>query len=193
MISDGTAASAPRVGESCLTVLDWTGTVEVVEEPALDPEQPIVRFRVVDSNLYGATARKRVTGTLWDWVKPYVHPRLEAVTIDLHQPLDELRAFLPLVLPRRRRADDRAARLAARSPTSARHRRGLRVDLRFDVAEAADDARSARRRPSRRSAPRRSRRGTRPGSSGTPSSPSSPSRPPPTRRSTRSARRSSTC
>ncbi|MFN8642441.1 MAG: hypothetical protein U0802_12615 [Candidatus Binatia bacterium] len=99
VVSDGLARVGTAVGESCLNVLDWTGTVEVLEEPALDPSQPIVRFRVVDTNLYGKDGKKSVTGTIWDWVKQYVHPRFEAVTIDLAQPLAELRGFLPSVLP----------------------------------------------------------------------------------------------
>ncbi|MDX2166977.1 MAG: lytic transglycosylase domain-containing protein [Deltaproteobacteria bacterium] len=131
--SDGLARVGTAVGDKCLNVLDWKGTVEVLEEPTLDPETPTVRFRVVDSQLFGEGHRKRVTGTLWDWVKAYVHPRFEAVTIDLRPPLDELRAFLPTVLPagseEARRLID-SLRLAGVQVTDA----GVRLDLRFDVA-----------------------------------------------------------
>jgi hypothetical protein len=133
--SAGRGRVGTAVGQSCLTLVDWTGTVEVFEEPSTDPERPVVRFRVVDSNLYAADGRKRITGTLWDWVKSYVHPRFEAVTVDLEQPLGELRTFLPLVLPR---ADaehttqllDSIGLAGARAVDS-----GLVVDLRFDVPE----------------------------------------------------------
>jgi hypothetical protein len=133
------SAAQARVGTSvgtmCLTLLDWSGTVEVLEEPVLDPVLPIVHFRVVDSNIYGADAKKRVTGTLWDWVKTSVHPRLEAVTVDLGQPFAELRAFLALVLPRESDAQtahllDSLALVAVRPVET-----GVAVDVRFDVAE----------------------------------------------------------
>jgi len=135
--SAGRARVGTAVGENCLTLIDWTGTVEVLEAPEVDPERPTVRFRVVDSNLYAADGRKQVTGTLWDWVKSYVHPRFEAVTIDLDQPLGELRAFLPLVLPRTdaeqtARLLDSVGLAGARAEDS-----GLTIDLRVDVPELA--------------------------------------------------------
>jgi hypothetical protein len=135
--SAGKGRVGTALGQRCLTWLDWTGTVEIVEEPAVDPDKPIVRFRVIDSNLYGANGRKGVTGTLWDWVKSYVHPHFEAVTVDLEQPAAELRAFLPLVLPREDTQQtthllDSIALAGARAADS-----GLTVDLRFDVPELA--------------------------------------------------------
>ncbi len=141
--SAGRARIGTAVGQSCLNLLDWTGTVEVEEEPALDPALPIVRFRVVDSNLYGENGKKRVTGTLWDWVKTYVHPRLEALTVDLRQPLAELRAFLPLVLPHES-AEQTMRLLDSLSLAGARVvDTGLTVDVRFDVAEAVAAAPTA--------------------------------------------------
>jgi len=147
-----TAAGVGRVGtavgESCLTLLDWKGTVEALEEPTVDAAQPIVRFRVVDSHLFGSDGRKQVAGTLWDWIKSYVHPRLEAVSVDLHQPLDELRAFLPLVLP----ADDGAQTAALLDSIALADprfgARGLSVDLRFEAPDAPTPAVDAAVTPS---------------------------------------------
>jgi hypothetical protein len=141
--SAGKGRVGTAVGESCLTVLDWKGTVEVDEEASLDPTLPIVRFRVVDSNLYGENGKKRVTGTLWDWVKAYVHPRLEAVTIDLNQPLGELRAFLPLMLPSES-AEQTTGLLGSMRLVDARViDTGLSLGLRFDVAERSAAAPTA--------------------------------------------------
>ena len=134
VISDGQARVGTSVGSKCLNVIDWTGTVEVFEQPELDAKAPIVRFRVVDSNLYGKDGKKSVTGTFWDWVKKYVHPRLETVTIDLAQPLADLREFLPSVLPdnaeEARKLID-SIRLADAKVTPS----GVRLDVRFDVDE----------------------------------------------------------
>jgi hypothetical protein len=135
--SAGKARVGTAVGSSCLTLVDWAGTAEIDEEPVLDPALPIVRFRVVDSNLFASDGRKRVTGTVWDWVKQYVHPRLEAVTIDLNQPLAEVRGLLPLLLPRET-AEQTTALLASVTLAAARVTdRGLAIDLRFDVPEVA--------------------------------------------------------
>ncbi len=133
--SDGVARVGTAVGRRCLNVIDWTGTVEVLEQGELDPTTPVVRFRVVDSNVYGKDGKKSVTGTFWDWVKKYVHPRLETVTVDLAQPLTDLRDFLPTVLPD---DGDAARRLidSIRIADATVNDAGLRLDLRFDIDEA---------------------------------------------------------
>ncbi len=134
--SAGRARVGTAIAGRCLSVFDWTGTAEIDEEPALDAAAPIIRFRVVDSNLYAAEGGKRVTGTLWDWVKSYVHPRLEAVTVDLQRPLDELRGFLPVVVPHDD-AEQIEHLLESVAITGARViDRGLSADVRFDVPEA---------------------------------------------------------
>ena len=135
VVSDGAARVGTAVGSRCLNVIDWRGTVEVLEEPALDTSAPVVRFRVVDSHLYGADGRKRVTGTLWDWVKAYVHPRFEAVTINLRQPLDELRALLPDVLPGDGGARARTVIDSLRLASVQVDTGGVRVGLRLEVPE----------------------------------------------------------
>jgi hypothetical protein len=132
VISDGKGRVGTAVGDNCLTLIDWQGRVEVDEEPSLDPSLPIVRFRVVDSDLYAEGGGKRVTGTLWDWVKSYVHPRLETVILDLHQPIDELRAFLPLVLPS---TADTTLQDSLRLSAVSADAEGLRVELAFEVAD----------------------------------------------------------
>jgi hypothetical protein len=100
VLSRGAADWGLNVGGSCLTLLDWEGSVEVIEEPLLDPVRPVVRFRVVDSHVYGAERRKTFgISRLWDWIKDGVHPQLERVEIDLDTAIEEVRALLPLVLP----------------------------------------------------------------------------------------------
>lgn len=84
----------------CLFPVSWQGRVESELEPWLDPALPLVHFRVVDSTVLerdGSPAG--AASVLWDWVKRYVHPRLELLSIDLAKPVSDLRAVLPLFLP----------------------------------------------------------------------------------------------
>ena len=84
----------------CLFHVSWQGRIDSLLEPSLAPGIPIVHFRVVDSSLRerdGSPAG--AAATLWDWVKRYVHPRLERLEIDLAAPIADLRAVLPLFLP----------------------------------------------------------------------------------------------
>lgn len=98
--SDVDASFGTLVLGVCLFPVSWQGRIESLLEPSLDPGVPIVHFRVVDSSL-----RERDGGpagaaaALWDWVKRYVHPRLERLEVDLAAPVADLRAVLPLFLP----------------------------------------------------------------------------------------------
>lgn len=138
-----TAARA-RVGGwvmgRCLPVHSWDGRIEVLEEPRVEPDSAVVRFRVVDSGVTGASGGKGVTGTLWDFVKAYAHPKLEEFVVDLRTPLQELGEVLPLFLPQ---ADLSRTRLLLDSLAiqSARvDEEGMIVVLRLDVSEFAEEA-----------------------------------------------------
>jgi hypothetical protein len=107
VVARGDARVGTPVAGRCLVGLQWRGLVEVFETPAL--EAGAVAFRVVDSNVYDERGRKRLgSGVVWDLVKAHVHPRLAAVRLDVGRTVEELRAWLPLVLPG---PAERAARL----------------------------------------------------------------------------------
>jgi hypothetical protein len=96
--SRGEARIGTAVGSRCLVLLSWKGILETFAEVGL--EQTVLTFRVADSHVYDEQHRKRLlTGRVWDLVKGYAHPRLASLRIDVGRPFDELRAWLPLVLP----------------------------------------------------------------------------------------------
>ena len=100
IVTSAKARAGTPLGSRCLTVLDWEGDIEVFQKPTIEPKGPTLGFHVTNSNLYEKNGQKRVaTGILWDWVKQYVHPRLSALSVDLHAPLTELQRLLTQVLP----------------------------------------------------------------------------------------------
>lgn len=127
------------MGNWCVGVTHWRGRVDVLMQPVVHPTMPIVEFRVVDSHLYNEAGEKSFTGTVWDWFKARVHPRLETVRVDLYGPVTELKLFLPLVLgasdARRSQQVIDTLRIDSVTPTPD----GLRVDVRLEVPELSDD------------------------------------------------------
>ncbi len=98
--SQGKALVGTLVADRCLPLLEWSGFVEVLEEPVLSPHPGVVEFRVVDSKLYGLDGEAPgVAGTLWEWMKSYVHPRLERLRLDLNPAFAEVRSLLPVLFP----------------------------------------------------------------------------------------------
>jgi len=101
VVTRGEARVGTRIGDECLAPLQWDGFIEAFEEPHVSADQKALEFRVVQSNIYDATWKKRfLTGKLWDLVKQYVHPQLESVRIDVGGAVQDLRSFLPLVVAR---------------------------------------------------------------------------------------------
>jgi hypothetical protein len=94
------AQAGTVINGRCLTLLDWAGFVEVTEQPVLGTQEGVVEFRVMDSKVYGPDGeRQGATGVLWDWLKSYVHPRLEAVRLDINPTLAEIKAMVPVAFP----------------------------------------------------------------------------------------------
>lgn len=78
------ARGGTPVGTSCMLPFDWKGTIELRESAFIADIPQAVAFRIIDSNLLDETGTRRsVPGVLWNWVKLYVHPRMEAFTFDL--------------------------------------------------------------------------------------------------------------
>jgi hypothetical protein len=134
LVTRGEARVGTPIGDQCLAPIQWNGFLEVFEEPYLGDGQRVLQFRVVDSNIFDAEWKKRFfTGKIWDLVKQYVQPRLEAVTIDLNAAVQDVRDVLPLAVDRRdaerlQRLLD-SVRLADAAVTDA----GVRLTLAFAI------------------------------------------------------------
>jgi len=88
------------IGSTCIPLLNWNGFIEVFQEPLLSSYPGVVEFKVVDSKIYKEEIESPgVFGTLWDWIKKYVHPRFNRLQMNLQPVLDELRGLLGLVFP----------------------------------------------------------------------------------------------
>lgn len=97
-------AGVPIAG-TCMGLFEWEGYIEVLQRLVLNEKDWQARFETIDSRVYN-TGRKPVTiaGKLWDLIKAHVHPYLNQTRIELAPPLQEVKAFLPLVfLPEERR------------------------------------------------------------------------------------------
>lgn len=99
MISHAETRIGTRVGSRCIVVTDWSGTIETAQTVELEPGGSALRFNVVDSKVHDENVAAGVPiGMIWGRVKDYVHPRLDAIRIDLAPALEDLRAVLRLML-----------------------------------------------------------------------------------------------
>ena len=112
VMSDPTASSSPSgirvkvqgegrtgspVGELCIPLVPWTGFVEVLMAPSLIPHTNRVSLEVIDSSMFNAQGKADLSGTIWNWAKQHVHPRLASIEIDFDNLLNDLRVVAPLL------------------------------------------------------------------------------------------------
>lgn len=140
VVSDFDAKLGAGVGNWCLNATRQKGVLDAALEPRLHPTLPIVEFRVVGSDIYDVDGTQRFTGPLWDWVRSQVHPHLEALRIDLYQPISELRTFLPVIFPRSDFARVKQLLESVALSDVAIADDGIRVRVRLDVAPAPPSA-----------------------------------------------------
>jgi hypothetical protein len=131
----GEAELAAEVGDTCLAPIVWDGSIEIFERPRLDDW--LLRFDVVDSNLYGRSGDKAaLVGPLWDRIKGSIQPHFGAVTIDLGGPFRELREFLPTIVPAEN-AEEASRVIETLRPTGVSvTTRGIVIDASFVVPDA---------------------------------------------------------
>ncbi len=83
----------------CLRVTEWEGYVEVLQQVWLNSAWQ-VRFETKESRFYDQRRNKvSLPKPFYDLVATYLYPYLDAMAIDLSEPKNEIREFLPLVFP----------------------------------------------------------------------------------------------
>lgn len=134
-----------RLGSRCIVLTDWSGTIETAQTVELEPGGETLRFTVVDSKVRDEKVSTGVSvGVVWDWIKKYVHPRLDAVRIELAPALEDLRGVLRLVL----QTDSEAVHESLESITPESVSvvdNGLLVELGMRVPEVPEPPRPAAR------------------------------------------------
>lgn len=92
-------AGVPVLG-NCVGSFGWEGYIEVLQVPLLDAKRWQARLETLDSRVYNTKGKpETIAGRFWDLIKTHVHPYLGQVRIELAPPLQEMKAFLPLVFP----------------------------------------------------------------------------------------------
>ncbi len=95
VLLDLEARGGTPLGARCLLPFSWRGQLELFETARFGEVPTRLEFHVTDSRLSAATDAATTAPTvLWNWVKQFVHPRIEAVGIDLATLIDDARRLL---------------------------------------------------------------------------------------------------
>ena len=84
----------------CIPFLNWTGYTQILSQPILDSNKPIIRLQILESNLYSDNDELLSSGEDWGFFKQQIHPFFSRFRLDLTPSINEIKSFLPLILPR---------------------------------------------------------------------------------------------
>jgi hypothetical protein len=99
LVTDVQANVGTHFAGKCRFSRTWNGVVETEQSAQLRPGVPVVVFRTVDSRLLRADDGENALPRFMEgWMRDYVYPRLDGVSIDLSPAISGIEELLSLVL-----------------------------------------------------------------------------------------------
>ena len=99
MKMDGEGRTGSPVGNFCLPLVPWKGTIDVLLAPSKESQNNTVQFKIVDSIVSSSDGKVDMSGVIWNWTKQYVHPRLSTMHINFAKSLKDLHTAALLLFP----------------------------------------------------------------------------------------------
>ncbi|WP_020681139.1 transglycosylase SLT domain-containing protein [Marinobacterium rhizophilum] len=86
-------------GDRCMLPLEWNGVIETLHQAYIDRNRPAIDFRIVDSRILKTDQQTQaVPGVIWGWIKDFIQPRFDAVTVDLAPAVTGLEDLMHLMV-----------------------------------------------------------------------------------------------
>ncbi len=83
----------------CVMPVEWEGYLEV-EQTLWIEDNWVLRFKVADSTLFNSNREPAtMTGLVWGLIKTYAHDYMDQITVNLAQPVNELKTLIPPMFP----------------------------------------------------------------------------------------------
>lgn len=122
------------IGDKCFMLLDWRGKTDLYNTIKLSPNGRNLTVRVKESKLLNEQgSADQATNQLWQWFNNNVYPVINDVTIDLNEPLAQIKSFIPLFIPK---TDQKTSLQLVNSfavKNVAINQQGVLLSLHFDV------------------------------------------------------------
>ena len=89
-----------RSGTKCMLAVDWHGEVEVLADLTLTAKPNVLNINVVNSKIASNSGVvDAAVNTIWQTAQPLLPEKFSQITLDIQEPVNELKAFLPEIFP----------------------------------------------------------------------------------------------
>lgn len=121
------------VFDSCLTPLQWEGSVVLWQRPRIDGQWKL-SFETINSAVLDRNGRPiQVAALLWNLIKDHVHAYLGTISVNLAPPVDDIKnSLLPMfAFDHQERAERFLASMRPAAPLL--HSEGIRVNIQAEI------------------------------------------------------------
>jgi hypothetical protein len=105
LLNEVQAQFGTGLGGQCLTVLQWEGVLETLQQPTLDSEHSVLSFPITSATAYDREGHHLTINKLQDLIKRFAEPKLAAVKIDLNESRSHIEQTLTHFLPKNNAAE----------------------------------------------------------------------------------------
>ncbi|MCK9637353.1 MAG: hypothetical protein M0R41_13835 [Methylobacter tundripaludum] len=133
LLNEVQARFGTGLGGQCLTVLEWAGILETLQQPTLDSGHSVLSFPVASATAYDNEGRHLTIGKLQDLINRFAEPRLAAVKIDLNESRSHIEQTLTHFLPKDNAAEVKAILKSLKFNNVAAGDDGIGIKLEFNA------------------------------------------------------------
>lgn len=133
LLNEVQARIGTGLGGQCLTVLEWAGVLETLQQPTLDSAHSVLSFPVTSATAYDREGRHLTINKLQDLIKRFAEPKLAAVKIDLNEARGDIEQTLAHFLPKDNAAEVKQVLQSLRFSSINAKDNGIGIKLEFNA------------------------------------------------------------
>lgn len=99
LLNEVQAKFGTGISGQCLTLLEWSGVLETIQQPTLDAGHSVLSFPITSATAYDHQGRRLTIDKLQELINRFAEPKLAAVKIDLNESREQIEQTLAHFLP----------------------------------------------------------------------------------------------
>lgn len=100
LINTVKARLGAKLGGRCITLLEWSGLLETLQQPTLNADRTVLTLPVTSAKAYDPNNQQLAIDKLQDLIKKAVEPKLDDLKLDLNASREDIERTLKDYLPR---------------------------------------------------------------------------------------------
>ncbi|HEY8094725.1 MAG TPA: hypothetical protein VIE65_01330 [Methylobacter sp.] len=133
LLNEVQARIGTGLGGQCLTVLEWAGVLETMQQPTLDSAHSVLSFPVTSATAYDREGHHLTINKLQDLIKRFAEPKLAAVKIDLNEARSDIEQTLAHFLPKDNAAEVKQVLQSLKFSSINAQDKGIGIKLEFNA------------------------------------------------------------